>query len=48
LESYEKIEQLRTLSYGMAIGAIVIENAPPHGVDTKQDYVQLKLIMEMK
>jgi hypothetical protein len=32
----------------MAIGAIVIENSPHHGDDTKQDYEQLKLIMEMK
>ena len=48
LESYEKLEQLRALSHGMSIGAIVIDNAPPHGVDTIEDYEELKLLMEMK
>ena len=48
LESYEKLEQLRALSHGMSIGAIVIDNAPPHGVDTLKDYEELKLLMESK
>jgi 3-deoxy-manno-octulosonate cytidylyltransferase (CMP-KDO synthetase) len=46
LESCEKLEQLRALSYGMTIGAIVINNAPPHGIDTEQDYQHIKSLME--
>jgi 3-deoxy-manno-octulosonate cytidylyltransferase (CMP-KDO synthetase) len=48
LENCEKLEQLRALSHGMPIGAIIIDNAPPHGVDTMQDYEQLKSLMETK
>tara|TARA_R110001583_G_scaffold17482_2_gene70649 strand:+ start:13214 stop:13966 length:753 start_codon:yes stop_codon:yes gene_type:complete len=48
LEACEKLEQLRALSNGMAIGALVIENAPPHGIDTQKDYEKLKLLMENK
>ncbi|MCP3921790.1 MAG: 3-deoxy-manno-octulosonate cytidylyltransferase [Desulfobacterales bacterium] len=48
LEECEKLEQLRALSHGMSIGAIIIEDAPPHGVDTAQDYEQLKLLMDTK
>jgi 3-deoxy-manno-octulosonate cytidylyltransferase (CMP-KDO synthetase) len=46
LERCEKLEQLRALSNGMSIGAIIISEAPPHGIDTIQDYEKLKLIME--
>jgi 3-deoxy-manno-octulosonate cytidylyltransferase (CMP-KDO synthetase) len=46
LEQYEKLEQLRALSNGMKIGAVVIDDAPVHGVDTLEDYQQLKQIME--
>jgi 3-deoxy-manno-octulosonate cytidylyltransferase (CMP-KDO synthetase) len=46
LEKCEKLEQLRALSHGMSIGAIVIDDAPPHGVDTIKDYEQLKKLME--
>ena len=45
LESYEKLEQLRALSYGMSIGVLIVSNAPPHGVDTIEDYQSLKIIM---
>jgi 3-deoxy-manno-octulosonate cytidylyltransferase (CMP-KDO synthetase) len=48
LEGCEKLEQLRALSHGMTIGTIVIEDAPPHGVDTVDDYNKLKLLMETK
>jgi 3-deoxy-manno-octulosonate cytidylyltransferase (CMP-KDO synthetase) len=48
LEKYEKLEQLRALSNGMKIGAIVIDEAPAHGVDTLQDYQHLKKIMEIQ
>lgn len=48
LEKCEKLEQLRALSHGMTIGAIVIQEEPPHGVDTKQDYERLKLLMEIE
>lgn len=45
LEQYEKLEQLRALSNGMEIGALIIDDAPTHGVDTLQDYQKLKKIM---
>lgn len=32
----------------MSIGALVIESAPFHGVDTQKDYEKLKLLMENK
>ncbi|WP_114634260.1 3-deoxy-manno-octulosonate cytidylyltransferase [Vibrio splendidus] len=46
LENMEKLEQLRALSHGLSIGATIVEQAPPHGIDTVQDYVNIKLIME--
>jgi 3-deoxy-manno-octulosonate cytidylyltransferase (CMP-KDO synthetase) len=46
LEVCEKLEQLRALSNGMAIGAIVMDKMPHHGIDTPQDYERLKLLME--
>lgn len=46
LESTEKLEQLRALSNGLSIGAMVVEQAPPHGIDTEQDYLNTKLVME--
>ncbi|MPW36251.1 3-deoxy-manno-octulosonate cytidylyltransferase [Vibrio sp. B1Z05] len=46
IEKLEKLEQLRALSYGLTIGATVVGNAPPHGIDTKEDYLTVKNIME--
>ena len=46
LEQLEKLEQLRALSHGMSIGATIVEQAPPHGIDTEQDYLNVKTIME--
>ncbi|ASI89240.1 3-deoxy-manno-octulosonate cytidylyltransferase [Vibrio mediterranei] len=46
LEQMEKLEQLRALSNGLSIGATVVQQVPPHGIDTEQDYINLKLIME--
>ena len=46
LEHTEKLEQLRALSNGLSIGATIIEQAPPHGIDTEQDYLNIKKIME--
>lgn len=46
LESYEKLEQLRALSNGLAIGACVFDQQLPHGVDTLKDYEIIKEIME--
>ncbi|HHX8443456.1 TPA: 3-deoxy-manno-octulosonate cytidylyltransferase [Vibrio diabolicus] len=48
IEKLEKLEQLRALSNGFSIGAIIIENAPPHGIDTQEDYFSIKNIMESK
>lgn len=46
LEQLEKLEQLRALSCGMSVGATIVEQAPPHGIDTEQDYLTVKTIME--
>lgn len=46
LESMEKLEQLRALCNGLSIGAMIEEQAPPHGIDTEQDYLTIKEMME--
>ena len=48
LESYEKLEQLRALSNGMSIGAMIFDGVVPHGIDTSEDYETIKKIMEEK
>lgn len=48
LENYEKLEQLRALSNGMSVGVTKFNTAIPHGVDTIDDYEQVKNIMESK
>ena len=48
LESYEKLEQLRALSRGMSIGALLFDDIVPHGIDTIKDYEAIKKIMEEK
>lgn len=46
LEKCEKLEQLRALGNGMSIGAIIIDDEPPHGIDTMQDYEKITLLMD--
>lgn len=46
LENTEKLEQLRALSNGLSIGVTTVEQAPPHGIDTEEDYLKVKIIME--
>jgi 3-deoxy-manno-octulosonate cytidylyltransferase (CMP-KDO synthetase) len=46
LENCEKLEQLRALSYGLNIGALCFDQAPPHGVDTMSDYQNLINLMD--
>jgi 3-deoxy-manno-octulosonate cytidylyltransferase (CMP-KDO synthetase) len=46
LENCEKLEQLRALSHGMTIGALVYEGVVPHGIDTIDDYENIKLLMQ--
>ncbi|MBF9001193.1 3-deoxy-manno-octulosonate cytidylyltransferase [Vibrio nitrifigilis] len=46
LEKIEKLEQLRALSHGMSIGVVRYNEAPPHGIDTQEDYDDVKHIME--
>lgn len=48
LENIEKLEQLRALSNGLSIGATFVEHELPHGIDTEQDYLNVKTIMENK
>lgn len=46
LECYEKLEQLRALSHGMPIGVTIYRGDIAHGVDTLEDYQQVKKTME--
>lgn len=46
LEQYEKLEQLRALSHGMSIGATIFDGFVPHGIDTIDDYDNIKKIMK--
>ncbi len=46
LENYEKLEQLRALSHGMPIGALIYEGAVPHGIDTLEDYESIKCLLK--
>lgn len=46
LENYEKLEQLRALNHGIPIGATIYHGNIPHGVDTMEDYQQVKKLME--
>lgn len=46
LERYEKLEQLRALNHGLSIGATIYHGNIPHGVDTIEDYHQIKKLME--
>lgn len=48
LEKYEKLEQLRALSHGMTIGAFLFEGLIPHGVDTIEDFENIRVLMEQK
>ncbi len=38
LEQTEKLEQLRALENGIAIGCLVLAERPPKGIDTSEDY----------
>ncbi len=46
LESYEKLEQLRALSFGMSIGVCYFNGEIAHGVDTLDDYQSIKRKIE--
>ncbi|CAM3729098.1 3-deoxy-manno-octulosonate cytidylyltransferase [Vibrio aquimaris] len=48
LESYEKLEQLRALSYGMSIGVMIFDGVVPHGIDTIEDFKSISKKMEGK
>ncbi len=37
IEQYESLEQLRALYHGYKIGVVVVDQAPPRGVDTEED-----------
>jgi 3-deoxy-manno-octulosonate cytidylyltransferase (CMP-KDO synthetase) len=42
LETAEKLEQLRALEYGMRIHVILLHEAPPAGVDTREDLERVR------
>ncbi len=46
LERLEKLEQLRALSNGLTIGVMDFNGDIPHGIDTQQDYLHIKSLME--
>lgn len=46
IERIEKLEQLRALSNGFSIGATITQTAPPHGIDTFEDYLRIRNLME--
>jgi 3-deoxy-manno-octulosonate cytidylyltransferase (CMP-KDO synthetase) len=46
LESCESLEQLRALQAGIEIQVGEIEQVPPHGVDTMEDYLNVKRFVE--
>jgi len=46
LESCESLEQLRALQAGVEIQIGEIEVMPPHGVDTMDDYLNVKRLVE--
>lgn len=48
LEQAEKLEQLRFLEHGLTIAVGVVENAPPHGVDTEADWHAVRAMLEQK
>jgi 3-deoxy-manno-octulosonate cytidylyltransferase (CMP-KDO synthetase) len=48
LELCESLEQLRALQAGIEIQVGVIDEAPPHGVDTMDDYLVVKKLVENK
>jgi 3-deoxy-manno-octulosonate cytidylyltransferase (CMP-KDO synthetase) len=45
LEKIEKLEQLRPLSLGYKIGALLYNEVIPHGIDVKADFEHVKNIM---
>lgn len=46
LENLEKLEQLRAITNGLTIGVMNYLGDIPHGIDTEQDYLKVKKIME--
>jgi len=46
LEKLEKLEQLRAITNGLIIGVMSYKGEIPHGIDTKQDYLNAKAVME--
>lgn len=48
LEQAESLEQLRALFYGTRIHMGIIQQAPPHGVDTPEDLERVKALLAKK
>lgn len=45
LEQAESLEQLRPMYHGIEIQVGILEDAPPHGVDTQQDLLHVEAIL---
>lgn len=48
LEEIEKLEQLRFLNHDMSIQVDIIEDAPPPGVDTEQDLLEIRRLWQQR
>jgi len=46
LEATEKLEQLRALEHGMSIHLVVVREAPPAGVDTPEDLLRTRALID--
>jgi 3-deoxy-manno-octulosonate cytidylyltransferase (CMP-KDO synthetase) len=46
IEHFEALEQLRALYHGYRIGVFIAEHAPPGGVDTEQDLLEVRKLFE--
>lgn len=45
IEQAEKLEQLRLMAMGVSIRVIVVDEAPPHGVDTEEDLARVEALI---
>lgn len=46
LEQFEALEQLRALSHGYRIAVLVVDHAPPAGVDTPEDAERVRKLFD--
>ena len=47
LEQWEALEQLRALAHGYPIQVMVLDHAPPAGVDTADDLERVRRVFDL-